>query len=122
MSPSDRAAHLRTLRGLRIESCAKLVLDLMHHKQNHGVFNIPVDAVALCIPDYHKVIKQPMDLGTVRARMERHQCVMFANAAGTATPSSSSSSSLTLTLTLAGTRGHTLLLLFHTDGCAHGPS
>ncbi|KAF0693617.1 Aste57867_15482 [Aphanomyces stellatus] len=33
-------------------------------------FLIPVDPVALGIPDYFKVIKEPMDLGTVRGNLE----------------------------------------------------
>ncbi|KAF0734538.1 hypothetical protein Ae201684_008780 [Aphanomyces euteiches] len=33
-------------------------------------FLVPVDPVALGIPDYFKVIKEPMDLGTVRGNLE----------------------------------------------------
>ncbi|ETW07701.1 hypothetical protein, variant 1 [Aphanomyces invadans] len=33
-------------------------------------FLVPVDPVALAIPDYFKVIKEPMDLGTVRGNLE----------------------------------------------------
>lgn len=36
-------------------------------------FATPVDPVALNIPDYHKVIKKPMDLGTVREKLEKGQ-------------------------------------------------
>ncbi len=35
------------------------------------IFNKPVDPVALCIPDYPVVIKQPMDLGTVRDKLRK---------------------------------------------------
>ena len=30
----------------------------------------PVDPVALCIPDYFDIIKEPMDLGTIRTKIE----------------------------------------------------
>ena len=33
-------------------------------------FQTPVDAVKLKLPDYHKIIKQPMDLGTIKKRLE----------------------------------------------------
>ncbi|XP_028829286.1 bromodomain-containing protein 3a isoform X2 [Denticeps clupeoides] len=33
-------------------------------------FYQPVDAVKLCLPDYHKIIKNPMDMGTIKKRLE----------------------------------------------------
>ncbi|XP_066580641.1 bromodomain-containing protein 2a isoform X2 [Amia ocellicauda] len=33
-------------------------------------FHEPVDASKLNLPDYHKIIKQPMDMGTIRKRLE----------------------------------------------------
>uniref|UniRef100_A0A4W3IX34 Bromodomain containing 3 n=2 Tax=Callorhinchus milii TaxID=7868 RepID=A0A4W3IX34_CALMI len=35
-------------------------------------FHHPVDAVKLNLPDYHKIIKQPMDMGTIRKRLKNH--------------------------------------------------
>ncbi|CAK9291614.1 unnamed protein product [Gordionus sp. m RMFG-2023] len=35
-------------------------------------FQKPVDAVSLNLPDYHKIIKHPMDLGTIKKRLENH--------------------------------------------------
>lgn len=35
-------------------------------------FYQPVDAVKLNIPDYHKIIKVPMDLGTIKKRLENY--------------------------------------------------
>ncbi|KAK2720517.1 bromodomain-containing protein 3-like [Artemia franciscana] len=35
-------------------------------------FTCPVDAKKLNIPDYHKIIKQPMDLGTIKKRLENN--------------------------------------------------
>uniref|UniRef100_UPI00358FD8F1 bromodomain-containing protein 3-like n=1 Tax=Myxine glutinosa TaxID=7769 RepID=UPI00358FD8F1 len=33
-------------------------------------FHQPVDSVSLKLPDYHKIIKQPMDMGTIKKRLE----------------------------------------------------
>uniref|UniRef100_A0A8C5QAR6 Bromodomain-containing protein 2 n=1 Tax=Leptobrachium leishanense TaxID=445787 RepID=A0A8C5QAR6_9ANUR len=35
-------------------------------------FRQPVDAVKLGLPDYHKIIKQPMDMGTIKKRLENN--------------------------------------------------
>ena len=32
-------------------------------------FMVQVDAVALGIPDYHDIVRQPADLGTIRTRL-----------------------------------------------------
>ncbi|KNA16375.1 hypothetical protein SOVF_089660 [Spinacia oleracea] len=50
------------------KSCSALLDKLMKHK--HGwVFNTPVDVKALGLHDYFTVIKHPMDLGTVKSRL-----------------------------------------------------
>ncbi|KPM06423.1 Bromodomain-containing protein 2 [Sarcoptes scabiei] len=33
-------------------------------------FTKPVDAIKLCIPDYHIIVKHPMDIGTIKKRLE----------------------------------------------------
>ena len=35
-------------------------------------FQTPVDAIQLNIPDYHKIIKHPMDFGTIKKRLEHN--------------------------------------------------
>ncbi|XP_053277492.1 bromodomain-containing protein 3 isoform X2 [Pleuronectes platessa] len=35
-------------------------------------FYTPVDAIKLCLADYHKVIKNPMDMGTIKKRLENN--------------------------------------------------
>ncbi|NP_001103994.1 bromodomain-containing protein 2b [Danio rerio] len=35
-------------------------------------FHEPVDATRLNLPDYHKIIKQPMDMGTIKKRLENN--------------------------------------------------
>ncbi|KAF6176109.1 hypothetical protein GIB67_000203 [Kingdonia uniflora] len=50
-------------------NCKTLLAKLMKHK--HGwVFNSPVDVKALGLQDYHLIIKHPMDLGTVKSRLD----------------------------------------------------
>ncbi|XP_071702454.1 transcription factor GTE9-like [Rutidosis leptorrhynchoides] len=50
------------------KQCDGLLKKLMTHQ--HGwVFNKPVDVVALQIPDYFNVIKNPMDLGTIKEKL-----------------------------------------------------
>ncbi|KAA8524275.1 hypothetical protein F0562_010698 [Nyssa sinensis] len=53
------------------KSCNALLERLMKHK--HGwVFNSPVDAKALGLHDYFDIIKHPMDLGTVKSRLNKN--------------------------------------------------
>lgn len=53
------------------KQCSLLLTKLMKHK--HGwVFNLPVDAEALGLHDYHAIIKRPMDLGTVKSKLEKN--------------------------------------------------
>ena len=43
-------------------------------KHKHGwVFNEPVDVVALGLRDYLRVVQTPMDLGTVKSKLDGHQ-------------------------------------------------
>lgn len=52
--------------------CAQILTKLMKHKFG-WVFNTPVDTKALGLHDYHIIIKHPMDLGTVKSRLDRYQ-------------------------------------------------
>ncbi|KAG4402406.1 hypothetical protein GLYMA_02G189250v4 [Glycine max] len=45
----------------------ELILDKLHKKDTYGVFADPVDPEEL--PDYHDVIKHPMDFATVRKKL-----------------------------------------------------
>eukprot|EP00252_Welwitschia_mirabilis_P027459 TRINITY_DN941_c0_g1_i3.p1 TRINITY_DN941_c0_g1~~TRINITY_DN941_c0_g1_i3.p1 ORF type:complete len:649 (-),score=112.46 TRINITY_DN941_c0_g1_i3:169-2115(-) len=61
-----------TVPPLYYKQCCSLLRKLMKHK--HGwIFNTPVDAVALGLNDYHSIIKRPMDLGTVKSKLEQYQ-------------------------------------------------
>ncbi|KAG8384949.1 hypothetical protein BUALT_Bualt04G0171300 [Buddleja alternifolia] len=51
-----------------LKQCESLLKKLM--SQQYGwVFNTPVDVVKLNIPDYFDVIKNPMDLGTIKSKL-----------------------------------------------------
>lgn len=39
---------------------------LMQHKDNHGIFNTPVNPEVQNLPTYYDIVEHPMDLGTVR--------------------------------------------------------
>ncbi|KAM7279787.1 hypothetical protein ACFE04_006921 [Oxalis oulophora] len=57
-----------TMATFLTKDCDNLLKRLMSHKYS-WVFNTPVDVVKLNIPDYFTVIKQPMDLGTVKRKL-----------------------------------------------------
>lgn len=46
------------------------VLKVLQSHQHGWVFNSPVDPIELGLPDYFEVIKRPMDLGTIRKKLE----------------------------------------------------
>ncbi len=68
--------HIESLnRGLQLPPaklkarCGEVLKILQQHP--HGwVFNSPVDPVELGLPDYFEVVKRPMDLGTIKKRLE----------------------------------------------------
>ncbi|AEE29637.1 unnamed protein product [Arabidopsis thaliana] len=50
------------------KNCNSLLTKLMKHK-SAWVFNVPVDAKGLGLHDYHNIVKEPMDLGTVKTKL-----------------------------------------------------
>lgn len=50
----------------------KTVMKAVWKHQFSWPFQQPVDAKKLNLPDYHKIIKQPMDLGTIKKRLENN--------------------------------------------------
>jgi hypothetical protein len=72
LSYRELAYHLC---GLRIEHIHRLLRGilqkLMQHPKNGDLFNHPVDPVALNLPTYFTKIKNPMDLGTVKTKLQR---------------------------------------------------
>ncbi|XP_017246613.1 transcription factor GTE7 [Daucus carota subsp. sativus] len=64
-SPESRRVEAAMMR-----KCGVILERLMKHR--HGwVFNKPVDVVALRLPDYYEVVKRPMDLGTVKSKLDK---------------------------------------------------
>lgn len=51
--------------------CSIILKQLMTHPAG-WVFNHPVDPVKLNIPDYHSIISDPMDLGTIKTKLEKN--------------------------------------------------
>eukprot|EP00735_Rhodelphis_limneticus_P010598 TRINITY_DN3383_c0_g1::TRINITY_DN3383_c0_g1_i1::g.30966::m.30966 TRINITY_DN3383_c0_g1::TRINITY_DN3383_c0_g1_i1::g.30966 ORF type:complete len:400 (+),score=50.60,sp/Q9Y7N0/BDF1_SCHPO/33.33/1e-36,sp/Q9Y7N0/BDF1_SCHPO/39.60/2e-19,sp/Q9Y7N0/BDF1_SCHPO/29.89/3e-16,Bromodomain/PF00439.20/1.8e-24,Bromodomain/PF00439.20/1.7e-20 TRINITY_DN3383_c0_g1_i1:45-1202(+) len=52
--------------------CAAILVTLQKHKFAEP-FNEPVDPIVLNIPDYLNIIRHPMDLGTVKARLDQNE-------------------------------------------------
>ena len=71
----DPAVFRRHTQSLRLEAelhpmrliLARLMTNINYNRK--GIFNTPVDPIALGLPDYFTVIKQPMDLGFVKNRL-----------------------------------------------------
>ncbi|CAK9162433.1 unnamed protein product, partial [Ilex paraguariensis] len=51
------------------QQCSSILKMLMTHRSG-WVFNKPVDPLALNIPDYFSIIAEPMDLGTIKTKLE----------------------------------------------------
>ncbi|WVZ53985.1 hypothetical protein U9M48_004863 [Paspalum notatum var. saurae] len=56
----------------KIRLCGNILRKLMEHKSG-WLFNKPVDPVLYGIPDYFDVIRNPMDLGTVKKKLTSKQ-------------------------------------------------
>ncbi|XP_076016084.1 bromodomain-containing protein 3-like isoform X3 [Genypterus blacodes] len=71
--PPDVTNHSRPGRKTNQLQCMQNVV--MKAVWKHAFawpFHTPVDAVKLGLPDYHKIITSPMDLGTIRKRLENN--------------------------------------------------
>lgn len=71
----DEGNHKRKLFGIPNEyrpQCGNILKKLMGHEDG-WIFNEPVDALKLGLSDYHSVIKKPMDLGTIKSKLDKKQ-------------------------------------------------
>ncbi|KAL7489516.1 hypothetical protein ACHAW6_015193 [Cyclotella cf. meneghiniana] len=65
LEEDDPEAHRASL----LEKCRQILRDLQS-KDVQSIFAMPVDPVALGIPTYFDIIKNPMDLGTINSQLE----------------------------------------------------
>ncbi|KAM4595691.1 bromodomain-containing protein 4-like isoform 1-T2 [Fundulus diaphanus] len=56
----------------QLQYLLKVVLKTLWKHQFAWPFQAPVDAVKLNLPDYYKIIRTPMDMGTIRKRLENN--------------------------------------------------
>jgi Bromodomain len=74
VSPVDLLSHiinLRTDNALKI--MRPILVDLIQHPRNSGIFNEPVEPSLVGALDYYDKIKFPMDLGTVKKKLAAHE-------------------------------------------------
>ncbi|OQR91938.1 histone acetyltransferase [Achlya hypogyna] len=75
MSRAQIELHVQTLkcdsRIRRFRRFLSILSRLMEHARNvKGIFNAPVDHVALNLPTYPTIVPEPMDLGTVKKALD----------------------------------------------------
>ncbi|XP_026390953.1 transcription factor GTE2-like [Papaver somniferum] len=57
--------------GTMKKKCTTILKKLLTDKYGMHVFNVPVDPIKLMLHDYETIIKNPMDLGTVKGKLEK---------------------------------------------------
>jgi hypothetical protein len=68
--PNPNSNSNMNMNSASMKACKEILTKLRKHK--NGWFNEPVDVVGMGLHDYHDIIKQPMDLGTVKSRLARN--------------------------------------------------
>jgi hypothetical protein len=53
-----------------VMKCLPLIIKLIYETKDGWIFKKPVDPVENCAPDYFEVIQQPMDLGSIKRKLE----------------------------------------------------
>uniref|UniRef100_A0A3P9C9D5 Bromo domain-containing protein n=1 Tax=Maylandia zebra TaxID=106582 RepID=A0A3P9C9D5_9CICH len=56
----------------QLQYLQKVVLKTLWKHNFAWPFQAPVDAIKLNLPDYYKIIKNPMDMGTIKKRLENN--------------------------------------------------
>ncbi|GAB4827105.1 hypothetical protein Ancab_033992 [Ancistrocladus abbreviatus] len=67
--PNLNGKRLKMDRSMTLKCCI-ILKKLMKHPAG-WIFNKPVDPVTLKIPDYFSVISKPMDLGTIKSKLDK---------------------------------------------------
>lgn len=78
MTNEEINAHMKNIHeGVKFTatSIRQMLVPIIDHLFNniqhvHALFSVPVDPEALGLPDYFDVIKSPMDLGTIKKKLE----------------------------------------------------
>ncbi|XP_075633733.1 uncharacterized protein LOC142606235 [Castanea sativa] len=65
---NDPRATSSFLQQMPEKRALELVLDILQRRDTHAIFAQPVNPQE--VEDYHKIIKQPMDFGTMRAKLQ----------------------------------------------------
>jgi hypothetical protein len=68
-----RVMHEREARRKAVWDECQKILDRLRKNTNSANFAQPVDAIKLNIPDYYRIITSPMDLGTVKKKLQTRQ-------------------------------------------------
>ena len=70
MTKEQLGAYINFLKARYVSTFyGPLLQMLMQHKDNHGIFNVPVDPEKQNLPTYYSIVQQPLDLGTIRDRL-----------------------------------------------------
>ncbi len=70
MTYQQLGEHIISLRTEYIQKLARpVVMKFFSHSRNFNIFNEPVDPVLHNLPHYFDVIEHPMDLGTIKCRL-----------------------------------------------------
>ncbi|XP_075986622.1 homeotic protein female sterile-like isoform X2 [Anticarsia gemmatalis] len=69
-APPEEPARRQGRMTNQLQFLQKNVMKAVWKHQFAWPFHQPVDAKKLNLPDYHKIIKKPMDLGTIKKRLE----------------------------------------------------
>ncbi|XP_046691918.1 LOW QUALITY PROTEIN: bromodomain testis-specific protein [Silurus meridionalis] len=74
-SPQQHQVGCRTKLSERLKYCNGILKEMLtkRHSGYAWPFYEPVDTVALCLHDYHDIIQQPMDLGTIKKKMDNRE-------------------------------------------------
>lgn len=66
--PPDRPGRVTN----QLQYLKNIIVRAMWRHEYAWPFQQPVDAKKLGLPDYHRIIKNPMDLGTIKKRLENN--------------------------------------------------
>ena len=73
---SENGNNLVSVTGPKMKAEFRPLIDKLMSDPNGWVFNTPVDPVALGIPDYFNIIKEPMDLSRASWRSPASSCTL----------------------------------------------